>query len=37
MDRLEVEPIADAGDPTAAVRVKFQRFRTMAKEKIPLA
>ena len=37
MDRLEVAAIDDPGDPNAEVRVKFRRFRTMAKEKIPLA
>ncbi len=36
MDPLEVEPF-DASDPNAMVRVKFQRFRTMISERIPLA
>jgi Rieske Fe-S protein len=34
MDRLEVELTAE---PDPGVRVKFQRFQTLAKEKIPLA
>jgi Rieske Fe-S protein len=36
MDPLEVEPF-DASDPNAMVRVKFERFRTMTPERIPLA
>lgn len=35
MDPLEVEPF-DATDPDALVRVKFERFRTMTEERIPL-
>jgi menaquinol-cytochrome c reductase iron-sulfur subunit len=35
MDRLEVEPF-DPKDPDAVVRVKFERFRTMTEERIPL-
>ena len=34
MDRLDVELTAE---PDPEVRVKFQRFRTLAEEKIPLA
>ena len=34
MDRLDVELTAD---PDPKVRVKFQRFRTLAEERIPLA
>ena len=36
MDTLEVDAIKP-DDPDAKVRVKFQRFRTMTEEKIPLA
>jgi menaquinol-cytochrome c reductase iron-sulfur subunit len=36
MDPLEVEPF-DPSDPDAMVRVRFQRFRTMTEERIPLA
>lgn len=36
MDPLEVEPF-DVDDPNAMVRVKFERFRTMISERIPLA
>ena len=36
MDRLEVAEL-DPSDPNAVVRVKFQRFRPMSEEKIPLA
>lgn len=36
MDPLEVEPF-DVNDPDAMVQVKFQRFRTMTSERIPLA
>ena len=36
MDPLEVAAF-DASDPNAMVRVKFQRFRTMISERIPLA
>lgn len=35
MDRLEVGPI-DPADPAATVSIRFQRFRTMTEEKIPL-
>jgi len=34
MDRLKVE-LSDDADPV--VRVKFERFRTLAEEQIPLA
>ena len=34
MDRLDVELTAE---PDPKVRVKFQRFRTLAEERIPLA
>jgi menaquinol-cytochrome c reductase iron-sulfur subunit len=34
MDRLDVELTAE---PDPQVRVKFQRFRTLAQERIPLA
>jgi menaquinol-cytochrome c reductase iron-sulfur subunit len=33
MDELEVEPVYD---PKAAIRVRFQRFQTLNREKIPL-
>ncbi len=36
MDQLETELVGDPGDPNSEVRVRFQRFRTLAKEKIPL-
>lgn len=36
MDRLEVEPF-DPTDPSAEVRVRFEKFRTMTEEQIPLA
>lgn len=36
MDRLEIEPF-DPSDPSAEVRVRFEKFRTMTEEKIPLA
>jgi menaquinol-cytochrome c reductase iron-sulfur subunit len=38
MDRLEVEgaEAIDPQDPDAEIRVRFQRFRTMSEEKIPL-
>jgi nitrite reductase/ring-hydroxylating ferredoxin subunit len=36
MDPLAVEPF-DPKDPDAVVRVKYQRFRTMAEKRVPLA
>lgn len=36
MDRLDVEPF-DPSDPSAEVRVRFEKFRTMTEEKIPIA
>lgn len=33
MDRLEIAPVRD---PKAAIQVRFQRFQTLSKEKIPL-
>jgi len=36
MDRLDIE-VDDPSDPNAQVLVKFQRFRTMTEEKIPIA
>lgn len=35
MDRLEIEPLASGPDPV--IRVKFERFRSQTKERIPLA
>ena len=38
MDRLEIEGLEaiDPEDPDAEIRVRFQRFRAMSEEKIPL-